>query len=755
MLKLYDTLTRQVSEVQPVEPGVVKMYTCGPTVYRDVHIGNLRSFLMADCIRRVLEAQGISVQQVKNITDVGHMRQQLLEEQEDKVIEAAVAEGKTPQEIAAFYTERFREHEWKLNILPADHFPTASDHVEDMIVLVEGLLERGYAYEVEGNVYYEVASFPTYGQLSGNTAAGQLKEGVRIEADPLKRDPRDFTLWKLAEPGRELKWPSPWGEGFPGWHIECSAMSMKYLGERFDLHTGGVDNVFPHHEAEIAQSEGFTGAPVVGQWSHGQHLLADGAKMSKSLGNSFTLPDIEARGIDPLAFRYLCLTVQFRTRLNFSFSSLRAAERALLRLRGHAKEWTTLSDAGEGGDDVRVEWEERFVGRVNDNLDMPGALAMTWRLVRSGLPAGVKLGVLSKYDEVLGLGLFAVSQADMVPGAVSSKADQRSGIRLQVRSEQAAAESDNRRVARKAAARVRDLYAQADSLRDEVYQAGFVVEDTGKGSRLRAKYPWEFRQDPWQAISSHKEVASLLDTPDTLDFTIGLVAGDYVDDVCRCVQSALRWAGDRPVEVVVLDNGSSDVTGEWLEETASKDHRVRVIHADHVFGEGAAKNIVLKQSQGRTILLFDTSVEVLGDVFGPIDALLDDDSMGVVGPYGLRTDDLHHFHDQEASESGDVDAVQAYCFAFRRSRIADVGLMRESFRFYRNLDLDYSFQFKDRGYRVFADPTWPLMRHEHRVWDELGEREREELSGKNYRRFLEKWRDRPDLLVAGRTAVPQ
>ena len=266
MLNLYNTLTKEIGEVSPLEDGVVRMYTCGPTVYRDAHIGNLRSYLMADWIRRILSAQGLDVVHIKNITDVGHMRQEMLERGEDKIIAAALEEGKTPAEIAQFYTDRFLADERKLKIHPAHEFPKATDHIEEMIEIVERLVEKGYAYEADGNVYFSVAEFPEYGQLSGNIHEAELLEAVRVEADPLKRDPRDFTLWKAAEPGRMVKWPSPWGEGFPGWHIECSAMSIKYLGQKFDIHTGGVDNIFPHHEGEIAQSEGFTGEPVVASW---------------------------------------------------------------------------------------------------------------------------------------------------------------------------------------------------------------------------------------------------------------------------------------------------------------------------------------------------------------------------------------------------------------------------------------------------------------------------------------------------------
>ena len=729
MLKIYNTLEKTLSEVQPIEGRVVKMYTCGPTVYRDAHIGNLRSYLMADWIRRILTAQGLDVVHIKNITDVGHMRQEVLERGEDKIIAAAIEEGKTPAEIAEFYTLRFRADEEKLSIQPAHEFPKATDHIEEMLEIVEKLIEGGYAYEVDGNVYFEISRFPDYGKLSGNIHEAELLEAVRVDADPLKRDPRDFTLWKAAEPGRTVKWPSPWGEGFPGWHIECSAMSIKYLGEKFDIHTGGVDNIFPHHEGEIAQSEGFTGKPVVNSWVHGQHLLADGVKMAKSAGNSFIMSDIEAQGLDPMAFRYLCMTARYNTRLNFTFTSLRAAQRGLQRLKNRIWQWMMESEeaATTGGSDpdraAVEEWIGRFFDTVNSNLDMPGALALTWEMARSDLDSATKLALTERYDEVLGLGLLNV------------------GDEYETSTE--ALEQLLRR------AHLRDMseYAAADQIRAALEEVGYVVEDHERGSRIRPKAEWEKLTEDRDVVSAAAEVPSLLDQEDAHDVTIGIVACNYVEDVRRVVSSALNSSGERDVEMVVLDNGSTDDTGEYLDDLASSDSRVRVIHADHVLGEAAAKNIVLKQSLGRIVILLDTSVEVTGDLIGPVKKMLSDDQVGVAGPFGLRTDNLHHFHDGEG-ESGDMDAMQAYCFAFRRKELLNVGLMRESFRFYRNLDIDYSFHFKEKGKRIVADQSLPVVQHEHRVWNELAEGERDELSLKNYRRFLEKWGERADLLVS-------
>lgn len=722
-MRLYDTMTRRMTEIEPLEPGLVKMYTCGPTVYRDPHIGNYRSYLMADWVRRALEFQGITVLHVKNITDVGHMRQEALEQGGDKVIAEAIARGITPQQIAEHYTGRFLDDELKLNIIPANHFPKATDHVAEMVTIVKELVEQGSAYEAGGNVYFDVSEFAGYGNLSGNTQEDALQEAVRIESDPLKTDPRDFTLWKLGEPGRDLVWDSPWGNGFPGWHIECTAMSMKYLGQRFDIHTGGVDNIFPHHEDELAQSEAFTGAGVVNTWLHGQHLLADGIKMSKSSGNVFTLPDIAAQGIEPGALRYLCMTAHFSTRLNFTFTSLKAAQRGLLHLQNRVWEWGRGSGR-QDSPEVLQEWEGRFIERVNDNLDMPGALAVVWDLAHSDLTTAIKLQAILSMDRVLGLGLDSVATNYRVPettlAAVGHRADHRS----------------------------QRQYDEADEHRSSLVQNGFVVEDGVDGTGVRPKTAWEQRTETWDAVSTSSEVDSFIGEPDAFDITVGIIATNYQSDVERAVANIQKWTDGMSVEVIAVDNGSTDGTSEWLEDAASRLPDLRVIHTDYVLGAAAARNIVLKQARGRTIVMMDTSVEILSSIFGPLVRMLDDPNVGVAGPLGLLSEDLRHFHDDERP-AGDVDAMQAYCFAFRRSRLADVGLMRESFRFYRNLDIDYSFQFKDKGYRIVADPDLPIKLHEHRAWNELADPERDDLSRKNFGRFLHKWGHRQELLVGG------
>ena len=719
MLSIYNTLTKRVEEIEPAEPGFIRMYTCGPTVYRDAHIGNLRTYMMADWIRRALMRHGLEVQHVKNITDVGHMRQELVETGGDKMILAALAEGKTVQEIAQLYAGRFHRDEARLNIMEAHTFPWASQHIPEMLSIVGTLLERGHAYERGGNIYFDVPSFPDYGKLSRNTGA-DLLEGVRAEADPLKRDPRDFTLWKAAEPGRDVKWDSPWGEGFPGWHIECSAMASKYLGEFFDIHTGGVDNIFPHHEDEIAQSEAAFGQQHVRYWVHAQHLLADGAKMAKSSGNVFLIEELIERGFDPLSFRYLCMTVLYRHRMNFTFTSLKAAEKALTNLRARIWQWSMEPDTN-GHNAEAEEYRRRFWEAVDSDLNLPGALAVTWEMARSNLPGRAKLELLLDFDRMFGLDLHKVPANNEVGEEIVASIRERESLRQQ------------------------HTWDSADSMRSRLSADGYVVEDAPDGSRVRPKTPMERRLERWDSVSSSREVPSRLHEPSRYDFTFILNAYGYPEDVRRCVNGMLRHSEGHSAEIIVVDSGSTDGTGEMLEKMQQEHENLRVIHCDHVIGDAASKNIGIKQSLGKYIIIVDGSAEIVGEVLGSVSQQLSDPTVGIFGPYGLTTDDMQHFH--EEVEQGEADAMQAYCMSFRREAVNTVGLMREVFRFYRNLDIDYCFQFKDKGYRVVADSSLPLVRHEHRQWTELDDNQRDELSRKNFGRFLKRWGNRPDLLI--------
>jgi cysteinyl-tRNA synthetase len=452
-IRLYSTLTRAKEELRPVEPGRVKIYTCGPTVYRYAHVGNLRTYLFADLLVRVLRYAGYATTQVKNITDVGHLTDDSFDRGEDKMLVSARLENKSPEEIAAYYTAAFREDEGRLNITPADHFPHATEYVPRMVELIEKLIERGHAYVSDGNVYYEIATFPEYGKLSGNTT-DKLLAGTRGDPDPRKRSPLDFSLWKKGD--RRLQvWDSPWGPGFPGWHIECSAMSMALLGERFDVHTGGADNVFPHHEAEIAQSEGVTGHEVVSYWMHGQFLNLSGVRMAKSAGNFFRVTELEEQGYDPLAFRYLALQAKYRTPLNFSPEAIAGADRALRQLRERVAEWSG------GPDGPRGDFQDRFEAAIYDDLDLPAAMALVADLGRSELGAGAKAALLHDWDRVLGLDLArAAGSADLPPGAAE----------LLEQRERARSAKD---------------FATSDRLRDELAGLGVVVTDTPDGQKWK------------------------------------------------------------------------------------------------------------------------------------------------------------------------------------------------------------------------------------------------------------------------------
>src|ERR1700682_2318584 len=384
VVRLYNTFTRGKVELRPARDGVVKIYSCGPTVYRYVHVGNLRTFMLPDLLCRSLEYLGYETEQVMNITDVGHLTDDTFDRGEDKMLVSARLENKSPDEIAAYYTATFMDDAAKLNLRRAAHYPRASDYVPQMIDLIQTLIERGHAYEVGGTVYYDIASFPDYGKLSRNTT-DKLLTGVRGEVDPRKRHPGDFTLWKGAGHHRMQVWPSPWGPGFPGWHIECSAMSLSLLGDRFDIHTGGSDNVFPHHEAEIAQSEGAAGHRVVSCWLHGGLLMLAGSRMAKSAGNFFRVTELQEQGFDPLAFRYLALQAKYRTKLNFSTEGLAGADRVLRQLRRNVAAWSDVTRPSESVDVGANAYESRFRAALADDLDLPAAMALVAELTRSGV----------------------------------------------------------------------------------------------------------------------------------------------------------------------------------------------------------------------------------------------------------------------------------------------------------------------------------------------------------------------------------
>ncbi|MFA6603317.1 MAG: cysteine--tRNA ligase [Patescibacteria group bacterium] len=473
-IKLHNSLTKQTEPLKPVRKGAVTVYNCGPTVYDYVHIGNLRSFLLADLLRRHLEARGLEVKQVMNITDVGHMLADA-DVGEDKMEAAASKVGKTPQEVAAFYTEAFFRDIDRLGVRRAHVYPKASEHIPEMIAVIEKLLANGLAYKVEENggtsIYYDVAAFPKYGQLSGNSIEG-LNPGARVEVRSEKKHPADFALW-IHNPQHLLQWDAPWSRGYPGWHIECTAMSMKYLGESIDIHTGGEDNKFPHHECEIAQAEGATGREFVRVWLHVTHLMVDGEKMSKSKGNFYTLDDLIAKGYSPREVRYLLMSTHYRQPLNFTLQGLESARGALDRLDSFVDILAAYSTelagrtAGAAG-----KASKEFLAALDEDLNVAGALAVVFDLVREAneaLAAG-KLTLKEKeaavkfmktVGEVLGFAFGRnVTEAEL-PASVKLLIDRRDEARREKR------------------------FAESDRLRDEIKAAGFQVEDTPAGRRIR------------------------------------------------------------------------------------------------------------------------------------------------------------------------------------------------------------------------------------------------------------------------------
>jgi cysteinyl-tRNA synthetase len=462
IVRLYDSLTRELHDVSPVDGETVKIYSCGPTVYRYIHIGNMRSFMLGDLIRRALRFEGFRVRWIMNITDVGHMTDEVSDTGRDKMELAEADEGLSAAEIARKYTDAFLEDSDLVGIERADLYPRATDHIDDMIKIIQTLIEKGHAYEVDGTVYYDVTSFPGYGKLSGNTI-DQLRAGHRQEVavDPAKRHPEDFALWKKAGPNRALKWPSPWGDGYPGWHIECSAMSMKHLGERFDIHTGGNDNKFPHHEDEIAQSEAAVGHPVVSTWVHGGFLRMGKVKMAKSAGNILRVTDLAAQGVDPLAYRLLCFGTRYRSEMNFDWEALEGQNRRLTELRRKVADWgPASSDRSEAARSLDV----RFREAVADNLDLPRARVVLNETVSAPVPDGEKVDLMTSWDQLLGLDLGRLAREAFEP------------------SEEALA-----LIAERDEARAAKDFARSDELRDRLQAMGLEVMDTSEGTKVRPR----------------------------------------------------------------------------------------------------------------------------------------------------------------------------------------------------------------------------------------------------------------------------
>jgi cysteinyl-tRNA synthetase len=453
-LRLYDTYTRSLRDFSPLHPPEVGLYTCGPTVYDYAHIGNLRTYIFEDILRRVLAFNGYHVRHVMNITDVGHLVSDG-DTGEDKMEKGARRTGKSAWEIAEFYTQAFQDDLQALHILEPVIWCRATDYIADQIETIRCIEAKGFTYHTEDGIYFDTSKLPDYGYLARLDIAG-LQAGARVEMGD-KRNATDFALWKFSPPGqqRQMEWDSPWGMGFPGWHIECSAMSARFLGTFFDIHCGGEDHISVHHTNEIAQTQACHGTHLANFWLHGHFLQIDESKMSKSAGEFLRLQTLRDRGFDPLAYRFFCLSAQYRAKLNFSWDGLDGASVALQRLRTTAYGWGAPGSVDE-------EYLDRFAAQINDDLNMPRALAVIWDLVRSNLDAATKKATLLHFDQVLGLGLAGWQPAETpVPDAVMSLVQQRQQARIEKR------------------------WRDADALRAQIKAAGYEVEDTAQGARVR------------------------------------------------------------------------------------------------------------------------------------------------------------------------------------------------------------------------------------------------------------------------------
>ncbi len=461
--QVYNTLTKQKEVFRTLEEGKVRMYNCGPTVYARIHIGNLRAFMFADLLRRWLEHEGYEVCQIMNITDVGHLTDDA-DDGDDKLDARARREGKDPYEISRHFADLFLDDLKRMECLPAHHYPRATDHIPEMLEMIDKLIADGYAYQTGENVYFEVGKFEHYGRLSGNKV-DDLDAGNRIEVNQEKRAPADFALWK-SDPSHLMKWESRFGpDGFPGWHIECSAMARKHLGDRIDIHTGGEDNVFPHHECEIAQSEAFTGEGFATYWMHTKFLQVDGGKMGKSLGNAYTLDDIEAKHHDLRTLRYTLLRGHYRSPLNFTWDVMADSAKALEKLDDLVGRLRRIAAGEEGAQDAGAGQAEldtcrsEFVDAMNDDLNTPRALASLHSLRDHAVQGRIGSACGASALEFLG----------KVHGALGF-------LRLEEDSLDASIEA---LIQERLDARNNKNWARSDEIRDELLAQGILLEDTG------------------------------------------------------------------------------------------------------------------------------------------------------------------------------------------------------------------------------------------------------------------------------------
>ena len=458
----YNTLTRKKELFKPINEKEVRIYSCGPTVYKDATIGNMRTSIFQDVLRRVLRYNGYKLKHVMNITDVGHLVSDG-DEGEDKMVKSAREEHKSPEEIAKYYTKLFFDDLKALNIETPEIICKATDHIKEMLEYVKVLVEKGYAYETSTAIYFDVSKLDKYPVLS-NLNVEEQKAGARVEVDKEKKNPYDFALWIKAPENHLMKWDSPWGPSYPGWHIECSAMGQKYLGEQFDIHTGGIDLIPTHHENEIAQSKGYCGKIPANYWLHGEYLLIDGGKMSKSLGNVYLLKDITNKGYNPLSYKLLTYSSHYRNKLNFTWESMESSDKALERLKNGYK--LHLKGTDDVEDEIINEYEERFHKAINDDLNMPLAMSVVWEVVRNEKKSPKLAKLLIKFDTILGLKIDEDNESTKekeIPEEILMLVDERKVAR----------ENKN--------------WEESDRLRNLINEKGYSIKDTKDGVEISKK----------------------------------------------------------------------------------------------------------------------------------------------------------------------------------------------------------------------------------------------------------------------------
>ena len=466
-LTFYNTLTRKKEEFNPIDKNIVKMYSCGPTVYNYAHIGNFRTYIFMDTLRRVLKYNGYTLKHVMNITDVGHLESDA-DEGEDKMEKAAKREKKDPYEIAKYYSEVFFKDMEKLNIDKPEIITKATDNIEQMIEYVKEILKNGYAYETSKGIYFDISKLDKYPVLSNRCLDEQIA-GARVDVDKEKKNPYDFALWIKAPQNHIMKWESPWGLSYPGWHLECSTMGRRFLGDEFDIHTGGIDHIPTHHENEIAQSKGATGKIPARMWMHCEYLQVDGGKMSKSLGNTYTISQLQERGIMPLAFKLFCSTAHYRNKLNFTFEGANAAQKSLQRLYESYIKHTNGEEKIEK--EELQKYRENFKNCINDDMNMPAAMSIVWEIARNNKKSKDFAKLLLEFDEVLGLDIEnskkyleqinITDESDDVPEEIKKLLEQRNE------------------------ARQNKDWAKSDEIRDLIISKGYSIKDTKEGIILK------------------------------------------------------------------------------------------------------------------------------------------------------------------------------------------------------------------------------------------------------------------------------